>query len=360
MVKRRKKIFYALAAIIFSALFIEIILAASGLSISPQEKFYSNIYDHAYELVPGARMPLGNNPDVVLKVNRFGFRGPEINKNKAPDTKRIFCVGDSTTFGHFLDYEKTYCALLSEKLKGKLKSGKNIETINAGIPGTAITEHGYFIKNKVIQFEPDIIVLYTVPSLSPDLVTLGELRERSVSNSKDLINRIKTMGRRFHTYKFLRRIIKGDIRKEALSNMEILKKVVSDPETLEKKRIDHFHRDLLWVGKICSENNIELLLVQNVHKATAQRLADKNALPGTKEFSDYFKSSEGIFAGMTFEYGEMSSTPFLNPYVFFVPRIISEELFFHDGVHPNEKGHEILANEVANMIISSESLSRPD
>lgn len=349
-----KKALFSIFTLVLFLFLLETILAVTGLSKTPQEDFYSNIYDYAYELIPGVHMPLGNNPDQVLMVNRFGFRGPEINEEKSDNTLRVVCMGDSTTFGHFLDYKQTYCAKLKKLLEENIGKEIRVETINAGIPGTAITEHAYYLKKKVINFSPDIIVLYCVPSLRADMVALGELRERGRENSDRMPQKLQNIGRRFHSYKFLRRLIKGDIRTEAKSNMEFLVMQGENPGILEQKRIDLYLRDLQWFVKTCRENNILPLLVQNVHLATAQRLAADGALPGTEKFENYFSSEEGVFAGTTFKFGKEMGIPFINPYTKFVPLVLSRGLFFEDGVHPNEMGHELLAKQIANKIISLE------
>src|SRR6185295_13489173 len=38
-----------------------------------------------------------------VRINRHGFRGEEIRAEKPPGAVRIFCLGDSTTFGIWLE-----------------------------------------------------------------------------------------------------------------------------------------------------------------------------------------------------------------------------------------------------------------
>jgi hypothetical protein len=85
-----------------------------------------------------------NNP-----VNSRGFRGPEIHDKKI-GTKRIVCLGGSTTYGTGLNYSDTYPAILQEKLDKKF--GKGIyEVINGGQPGLNLPQIISFSKYNIIS-----------------------------------------------------------------------------------------------------------------------------------------------------------------------------------------------------------------
>jgi lysophospholipase L1-like esterase len=351
MISPLKRFGFAIFAIVLFGLLLELFLALTGLSKSPIDDFYTDIYDVAYQLVPGATMPMGNNPNYDLKVNRHGFRGLEINKEKSDNTFRILCLGDSTTFGHFLPYEQTYCAKLPALLQGKIAGGRRIETINAGIPGTAITQQAYLLKNKGLEFKPDMAVLYCVPSMGLDLVAIHELRARVSQNTDSLPDQFAHFVRKFHSYNLLRKIIKGDVKTEALSHMQIIRSSLKDPAQLSQKRVEAYTEDLQWFNDICVTNGIAPIFVQNVHAATAQRIAQSSGQPGSQKYTDYFKSLEAVFLRIMFESAKNLNAVAVNPYDGFVPRVLSETLFFDDGVHPNEKGHTLLAEMIADKII---------
>ena len=92
-------------------------------------------------------------------INLHGFRGPEIEKNKPDNTFRIFTVGGSTTFSTGVEDEFTWPSLLQENLDS-LKTTTKIEVINAGLSGATSYSNSKLIKNKLISFEPDLIILY--------------------------------------------------------------------------------------------------------------------------------------------------------------------------------------------------------
>lgn len=351
MKQSRKKVFFLLVTLFAFYALVEILLAVTGLSKSPSEKIFTDVYDYAYELVPNVEFPMGNDPSVIWKVNRHGFRGPEINIKKPEDTFRIICVGDSTTAGHFLNYDQTYCAKLQNKLNGKIPGYRKVQTINAGVPGTAITQQNHTIRKKILRFLPDMIVLYVVPSLSSDLVALHALKEKTYTVPKTLSERIKRVIRRFHIYRFARRIIKGDVRTEIRSNMEIIKQQIDKNADFEKNRLALFEKDLQEFETLCRSANVEPVLVQNVTEAVSHKLAEQGALPGTEKYSEYFSSPEAVFIEVVKDYAKRKQVDFLDPYASFVPVISDSKLFFEDGVHPSEEGHELLAELIAGKII---------
>lgn len=96
----------------------------------------------------------------TININSFGFRGDEITIEKSNEIIRIFMVGGSTTFGAgATSDDNTIPVLLQQKLE-KSNPMKNIEVINAGIPFADSFRETYLIKNKILQFQPDIIIIY--------------------------------------------------------------------------------------------------------------------------------------------------------------------------------------------------------
>jgi len=91
---------------------------------------------------------------MALSVNTYGFRGPEIFKEKSIDTTRIIALGDSCTFG--IIESDSYPRALEKMLKG---DGAKVEVINAGVEGYGTKDLmkrlDYFL-----QFEPDIATIY--------------------------------------------------------------------------------------------------------------------------------------------------------------------------------------------------------
>lgn len=93
---------------------------------------------------------------VTAHINSLGLRGPEIELNKPEGVTRILVLGDSYTYGVFVNDHETYCAVFQELLR---KEGHKVEVINAGYAdGWGPQEHYAWLMNRGLKFDPDIIV----------------------------------------------------------------------------------------------------------------------------------------------------------------------------------------------------------
>lgn len=96
----------------------------------------------------------------IQMINSLGFRGKEFSHDKPKGTFRIVCMGGSTTFGlGEPDEEKTYPSLLEKKLSA-LYPRRQIEVINAGTPGWSSAESLINLQFRVLDLNPDMIVIY--------------------------------------------------------------------------------------------------------------------------------------------------------------------------------------------------------
>lgn len=98
--------------------------------------------------------------DTSGEINSLGFRGPERSASKAPGTFRVICVGGSTTFGAGIrGDDRTYPAFLGTRLEEAWPE-RRVEVWNAGVPGYTTAENAIYLSLRVIDFSPDLIVLY--------------------------------------------------------------------------------------------------------------------------------------------------------------------------------------------------------
>lgn len=92
----------------------------------------------------------------TININSDGFRGNELQDN--PDY-RIFVIGGSTTFGVGVTDSNTFPSILQQKLSAKFPY-HNIEVVNAGIPGAYSFPEANLIKNKILAYDPDLLIIY--------------------------------------------------------------------------------------------------------------------------------------------------------------------------------------------------------
>jgi lysophospholipase L1-like esterase len=93
-----------------------------------------------------------------VKTNSRGIRDDvEHQWAKLPGTIRILGIGDSFTFGWGVSLDETFLKKLEHNLTQM--TGREIETINAGVPQWDLNHYYIYLKNIGIRYSPDIILL---------------------------------------------------------------------------------------------------------------------------------------------------------------------------------------------------------
>ena len=114
----------------------------------------------AIDLEGGVINPIFENyPPDVYGINSNGFRGPEFSIDKPDNTFRVIAVGGSTTFGIGVKDASTWPSILGDKLQN-FSEDMDIEVINAGIPAIGSLNESKLIKGKLVNYEPDMIIIY--------------------------------------------------------------------------------------------------------------------------------------------------------------------------------------------------------
>jgi len=98
-----------------------------------------------------------------FRTNNHGFRGPDFEARKPPDTYRIVCLGASSTFGYTNRDQGTYPFLLEKRFaeaRAAGASGPRVEVINAGIPHLNSSNIRALLEQEIFGYEPDLITFY--------------------------------------------------------------------------------------------------------------------------------------------------------------------------------------------------------
>lgn len=191
-----KKILIRLAviflAIVFALLVMEFVLrAVYKFKLQPKPRTFpavTTLYtlsenkNLVYELRPNSSLKLEKR-GIEIKINSAGFRDNEYSRQKG-SKKRIICVGDSLTYGWNINLHETYHKQLEELLRQKsyelsrvedsgrkegspgkaISAGEGIEVLGMGVVGYNTAQEYYLIKEKALDFAPDIILLQICPN----------------------------------------------------------------------------------------------------------------------------------------------------------------------------------------------------
>ncbi len=110
-----------------------------------------------------------NRPSTTFekwRVNRFGFRGPEIEMNGSPDRVRVAVLGASETFGLYESPGMEFPAQMQDMLD-ELDPG-GYEVVNVAIPGASPPHLRDYYERWVSKFSPDVVVIYPAPAFYLD------------------------------------------------------------------------------------------------------------------------------------------------------------------------------------------------
>jgi lysophospholipase L1-like esterase len=117
----------------------------------------------------------GGQSAVGVTINSRGFRDRERAQRKPDGVVRVVVLGGSTVFGFGMpDDESLFTRVLERRLAGALGPDRPLEVINAGVPGYTSTQEEILLANKVMDYAPDLVVLFDGWN---DFWTAGNSRE---------------------------------------------------------------------------------------------------------------------------------------------------------------------------------------
>jgi lysophospholipase L1-like esterase len=105
----------------------------------------------------------GLKPEVFYRRNAYGLRtDAAIPGPKAPGTRRLLCLGASTTDQATQNLEDTWCAKLAATLSLQLRdSGIRIESASYGRGGYRSVDLLAWAEDSLLAIEPDVVVVLT-------------------------------------------------------------------------------------------------------------------------------------------------------------------------------------------------------
>lgn len=91
------------------------------------------------------------------RINAMGFRDRDFAIPKPKGVQRIAIMGDSVTLGLEVSTDKTFAKLLEKKLHAEGRT--NIEVMNCGTSGYGTGQEYLMYINKVVKFQPDMVIV---------------------------------------------------------------------------------------------------------------------------------------------------------------------------------------------------------
>ena len=155
----KKKAAFACGSTLFFFLLLEFILFVSGVSTITSKSDPSAGFSKQIPLLASST---NANGEVILTTaanKESWFNVQSFLKEKPPGTKRVFCVGGSTTFGRPFADPASYTRWVRELLP-EVQPDVNWEVINAG--GVSYASYRVAaVMRELAQYEPDLFIVYS-------------------------------------------------------------------------------------------------------------------------------------------------------------------------------------------------------
>ena len=153
----------AICGVVVACLIAEITIRLSSLA-KPQ--FYTYSASRGWKLAAGASGFQLDEGRAFVRVNRWGYRGPDWTLAKPPATLRVAVLGDSFTEAQQVPEDETFSAVAQRMLTrelgtfahGRYASIRQVEVMNFGVDGYGTTQE-LLTLDDAWRFSPDVIVL---------------------------------------------------------------------------------------------------------------------------------------------------------------------------------------------------------
>jgi lysophospholipase L1-like esterase len=189
----KKRLAFATGALLLFLGLLELGARLFGPGIMPED--HSKQAEHGQSLpgepnlmgdaATGWRTRAGTNRDFGVPepthVNSRGLRAPEIPVEKPSGNTRVLLLGDSTVYGVRVSDSQSFGGLLERGLRAHHAA---VEVLNGGCPGFSSWQALQALKDRLLAYEPDIVVIATLwsdaqGSTQPDAARFGEGARRS-------------------------------------------------------------------------------------------------------------------------------------------------------------------------------------
>jgi lysophospholipase L1-like esterase len=342
---------------LFSVILVGGLLLAAEASIRVWALYFRTSYER-YNAQTG-RLEL--RPDLAhfnsygqeFRINSRGFVGPEFDAEPAPGVYRIIALGDSCTFGTGL-WQVAYPGVL-QRLLDDGRSSRRFEVINAGIEGYNSTFALERIRDELLRYRPQLMVLYIGWN---DLMKIDPSRQQQVDE-----------------YRWLATLLDASYLVKAYKKLLFLnlRPLVLRPATAEQpddaRAFDDFtpsryRSNLEEMIRLLRQHDVAVLLV--TLPTVVQPGMTNEELQEAQVFFPYFSDAYGVsrFLSLHRAYNktiedvarqERAEMLDLARTFKALPERTS---FFWDTMHPSEKGHAVIAETLFSRIKQLEAAGR--
>jgi hypothetical protein len=146
----------------------------------PSDEIYSHIRDGGLQYHEELGWEWAKLPLPGLQLNEYGFRYGDISVEKPANTFRAFTIGDSQTHGAGVPGPLSYTGLAETRLRLMAPPELDVELVSASCNGYSSLQALRLIRIRLLDFDPDLIVIDCMGRDSERDQEVGARRWRAV------------------------------------------------------------------------------------------------------------------------------------------------------------------------------------
>jgi lysophospholipase L1-like esterase len=342
-----RKILYVFIILLALFIILEAALRISGIHTRKESPFFLLLKVHEYpeyfrrhstlfwEFIPNKTIKGDFLAEGEYHINNQGFRGRDFKKEKPANTIRIACIGNSCTFGWEIPEGKTYSELLQKKLEEEYP-GQKFQVLNVGVPGYTSFQGLTLLKERVLDFHPDIITLSFGWN---DIWGAGKgITDKEQKILPKSVIWMQNALAQLQTYRLIKYLILEMTEEKGLDAFNI-----QNPRY--RVSLEDYKENLSEIHRIAAEHGIIPIFMTSPAPDTKIYFGPhaESQLETLFRIHDQYNQVILKLRDMEQYWVVPIATYFKNQAGFFDPRL-------KDYIHYNEKGHEYVANILAQFM----------
>jgi tetratricopeptide (TPR) repeat protein len=298
-VSLRKKILFSIVTTLLFFVMLECVLSFIGFAphTNTEDPFVG--FSGMLPLMELSTNEAGEQVFSTAQNKRHWFNAQSFPKIKKPDTKRIFCMGGSTTYGHPYWDSTSFPGWMREFLP-VVDPSQKWEVINAG----GISYASYRVAalmEELSQYEPDLFVVYSVHNEFLERRTYQSMFDKSKLslNSQALLASTRTWALADRVIQKVRTSVAkpstGDL---VESKVDVLRGEVDEILNHTVGPVD-YHRDDVWRAKVLHHYETNLRRMVSIARRAGAKIVfiaptanEKNCSPFKSEHDAGFTSTD--------------------------------------------------------------------
>lgn len=275
----------------------------------------------------------------IHAIRTNGFRGRTPCESCPERNLRIFTMGGSSTYGVPMVYPSSAYAGVLQRLFDDRKPWPAVEVLNAGIAGYGIHQILDTIEEELLRHKPDIVTICAWFNDSSRMLNWYGVPGKSDKQAREFVQRVRAV-EQLPLYQWLRRT-----RTFGVFRFYILeaRKRLSPPPS-KKKRFPvrataaDFEAALEQIAQLSKKHDFLPVLVFEAlnHTTSRAEAVEKNR---------YYQAIERI--------AKEHDIPIVDTLTPLAAQ--GQEWLFYDFIHPNERGHELIAEAIYHTLTSAET-----